>query len=66
VTPESEGLLDVTSCPYCDAPAEVRERSEAGSSTDPVEFVRTYCVVGHWAYWPRRVTSDADVSRYDG
>jgi hypothetical protein len=64
--PESFGPLDIASCPYCDAPAEVRERSEAGSSTDPVEFVRTLCVVGHWAHWPRRVTTDSDVLGFDG
>jgi hypothetical protein len=67
VTGDPEDGLEIASCPHCDAPAEVRERNEAGSKTDPVEFVRTYCVVGHWAYWPRRVvTQDVDLSGYNG
>jgi hypothetical protein len=40
--------MDITACPECDAPAEVRTRSVWESTDGPIEHVRLDCVRGHW------------------
>lgn len=58
---ETPAVGELTDCPYCHAPAEILERSRPSSSSNPVEFVRTFCVVGHWAVWPRLPGPDIDL-----
>jgi hypothetical protein len=40
--------METTTCPECDAPAEVRGRSVWESTDGPIEHVRVECVQRHW------------------
>ncbi|PJJ54214.1 hypothetical protein CLV56_3722 [Mumia flava] len=40
--------MDLTSCPGCDAPAEVLWRFCEESTAGPVEHVKVRCVRRHW------------------
>jgi hypothetical protein len=40
--------METTTCPECDAPAEVRGRSVWESTDGPVEHVRVECIRRHW------------------
>ncbi|MBS45821.1 MAG: hypothetical protein CMH83_22135 [Nocardioides sp.] len=39
--------MDLTSCPECDAPAEVLDRAVLPSTDGPVEHARVRCVARH-------------------
>jgi hypothetical protein len=40
--------MEITTCPECGAPAEVRGRSVWESTGGPVEHIRIECVARHW------------------
>jgi hypothetical protein len=40
--------MEMTTCPECGAPAEVRGRSVWESTAGPVEHIRIECVARHW------------------
>ena len=40
--------MDLTTCPECDAPAEVTDRFALGSTGGQVEHVRMRCADKHW------------------
>jgi hypothetical protein len=40
--------MEITTCPECGAPAEVRDRSVWESTAGPVEHIRIECVARHW------------------
>ena len=44
--------MDTTTCPECEAPAEVTERPVLGSTDGFVEHVRMQCVRRHWFLMP--------------
>lgn len=57
--------MDFTSCPECEAPAEVEWRAVLESTDGPVEHVKVRCVQAHWFLLPvgtlaatRRPTGD--------
>ena len=41
-------LIEMTTCPECGAPAEVRTRSVWESTVGPIEHIRIECVARHW------------------
>jgi hypothetical protein len=57
---ELASLPEITNCPHCWAPAEIVDRDETGTQRHPVELVRTYCIIGHWAHWSRARSSDME------
>jgi hypothetical protein len=44
--------MHLTSCPECGSPAEITEQFSLGSTSGPVEHVRTACVRRHWFLLP--------------
>ena len=40
--------MDLTTCPECDAPAEITDRFVLESTGGPVDHARVRCVRGHW------------------
>jgi hypothetical protein len=40
--------MEITTCPECDAPAEIRGRSVWESTDGPIEHIRVECVRRHW------------------
>ena len=40
--------METTTCPECDAPAEIRGRWVWESTDGPIEHVRVECVRRHW------------------
>jgi hypothetical protein len=45
--------MEIVGCPDCGAPAEVEAWSTLGSTSGPVEHVRTRCARRHWFLLPR-------------
>jgi len=46
--------------PACGVPAEITDRVELGSTSGPMEHVRTYCVRGHFYFLPRERVPGAE------
>jgi hypothetical protein len=44
--------MDMTTCPECGVPAEVRERHVLASTDGPIEHARVRCVGGHCFFLP--------------
>jgi hypothetical protein len=40
--------MEITTCPECGSPAEVRARSVWDSTAGPIEHIRIECVARHW------------------
>jgi hypothetical protein len=40
--------MEMTTCPECGAPAEVRSRTVWESTAGPIEHIRIECVARHW------------------
>jgi hypothetical protein len=52
--------MDMTTCPECGAPAEVRDRHVLDSTDGPVEHARIRCVQQHHFFLPvERLSSPA-------
>jgi hypothetical protein len=43
-----DALIEMTTCPECGSPAEVRSRSVWESTVGPIEHIRIECVARHW------------------
>jgi hypothetical protein len=41
-------MMETTTCPECEAPAEIRGRAVWESTDGPVEHIRVECVRQHW------------------
>ena len=44
--------MDMTTCPECGAPAEVRDRHVLASTDGPIEHARVRCVQQHHFFLP--------------
>jgi hypothetical protein len=44
--------MDLTTCPECGAPAEVRDRHVLESTDGPIEHARIRCVQRHYFFLP--------------
>lgn len=44
--------MDMTTCPECGVPAEVRDRHVLFSTDGPIEHARVRCVGGHCFFLP--------------
>ena len=44
--------MDMTTCPECGVPAEVRDRHVLTSTDGPIEHARVRCVAGHCFFMP--------------
>ena len=44
--------MDMTTCPECGVPAEVRDRHVLSSTDGPIEHARVRCVDGHCFFLP--------------
>ena len=54
--------MDMTTCPECGAPAEVRDRHVLDSTDGPVEHARIRCVQRHHFFLPvERLPSPAPI-----
>jgi hypothetical protein len=40
--------METTTCPECEAPAEIRGRSVWESTDGPIEHIRVECIQRHW------------------
>ena len=49
--------MEIIDCPTCGAPAEVETWSRLGSTSGPIEHVRTFCARRHWYLLPREMLS---------
>lgn len=45
-------MLQLTSCPECDAPAEITDRTVLASTDGPIEHVKIRCINRHWFLLP--------------
>jgi len=41
-------IMETTTCPECEAPAEIRGRSVWESTGGPIEHIRVECIQRHW------------------
>ena len=41
-------IMETTTCPECEAPAEIRGRSVWESTDGPIEHIRVECIQRHW------------------
>jgi hypothetical protein len=41
-------MMETTTCPECQAPAEIRGRAVWESTNGPVEHIRVECIRRHW------------------
>jgi hypothetical protein len=47
--------MEIVDCPKCGAPAEAEPWALLGSTSGPVEHVKTLCVRRHWCLMPREM-----------
>jgi hypothetical protein len=52
--------MDLTTCPECGAPAEVRDRHVLESTDGPIEHARIGCLQRHYFFLPLEQLSSAD------
>jgi hypothetical protein len=54
--------MDLTTCPECGAPAEVRDRHVLESTDGPIEHARIRCLQRHYFFLPLEQLSSTDKS----
>ena len=52
--------MDLTTCPECGAPAEVRDRHVLESTDGPIEHARVGCLRRHFFFLPLEQLASAD------